>query len=537
MQLEIDTDILLPGNYDLEQVSPDSEKSHSNDAKPLSCVLNTNFKNYHMLEYVDTKNDDLESPAFEPIGLPDTNKSEAKILNNDDDMDISDGDDMPQQMNEVKSNISSISGLTSNESNNSSSGNFNETFTKNLLGKNHSPINVTENESQVSINCIAHQKALNTSTLISPSELVIDQDSVLSQVSSESRLSIVTNNMTSSPENEKHNRSQIDTIDDCHGINLHCGANVDCLYSISEETQMQKFNENSSSNDSLPKHLYKANTRESIKKPITQFNIKNEEFKFEGTGRKSFEVDEVLGLSNAEKGFQNKSIDMNETKMKNLNESCKEKCAENLEFPFNIKYTTDTCKHKDKHRENTFVNHPKQRSDLQRSSQKDDHFTHKGKLTSRQRSHSKDSNDGFTYPNKQNSNINVNQSNDQPYSQYSSETTNAEPKDNHGAAVSERLLCTTLASHPVVIDQILTGNELDLKSFIGENRADPIVSSIEKSLSTNAKKPKVAENIHEAKRLMKVRKQIELEFQKKIGNVQKENSYCFCLAPFILKFS
>lgn len=164
------------------------------------------------------------------------------------------------------------------------------------------------------------------------------------------------------------------------------------------------------------------------------------------------------------------------------------------------------------------ANHP---TDLQRSSKQDDHFTHKGKLTSRQRSHSKDSNDGFTYPIKQNSNTNANQSNDQTYTEYSTETTSTAPEDNHSATVSERILSETLASHPVVIDQILTGNELDLKSFIGENRADPVVSSIEKSLSTNDKKPKIAANIYEAKQLMKVRKQIELRVQKKIGNVQK----------------
>lgn len=71
---------------------------------------------------------------------------------------------------------------------------------------------------------------------------------------------------------------------------------------------------------------------------------------------------------------------------------------------------------------------------------------------------------------------------------------------------------------PVVIDQILTGNELDLKTFIGENRDDPVVSSIEQSLGVNVKKPKIAANIYEAKKMMKMRKQIELNNQKKIGN-------------------
>lgn len=85
-QLEIDTAILPV--YDLEQVSPDSEKSQLN---------------YHIFESVE-KNDDLESPAFEPI------ESRSYI-----DMDISDEDNQIK----MKSNVSSISGLTSNESNES----------------------------------------------------------------------------------------------------------------------------------------------------------------------------------------------------------------------------------------------------------------------------------------------------------------------------------------------------------------------------------------------------------------------------------
>lgn len=76
-------------------------------------------------------------------------------------------------------------------------------------------------------------------------------------------------------------------------------------------------------------------------------------------------------------------------------------------------------------------------------------------------------------------------------------------------------------SQPVVIDQILTGNELDLKTFIGENRDDPVVSSIEQTLAKNVvKKPKLAANIFEAKRLMRIRKQIELSNQKKIGKFE-----------------
>lgn len=198
-------------------------------------------------------------------------------------------------------------------------------------------------------------------------------------------------------------------------------------------------------------------------------------------------------------------------------------------------------KHSEKH---------KMRSDSQRSSSKDDHSTHKDKSTPRQRSRSKDSNDGFTLPNVQRP---FNQSNvvEQSSSNNESTTTHSSNKTEKIAqtvaqssarndfdssmdlsSVSSSDECQsskTFPDHkkivPVVIDQILTGNELDLKTFIGENRDDPVVSSIEQSLGVNLKKPKMAANIFEAKKLMKIRKQIELSNQKKIGKITKIMQY------------
>lgn len=75
-----------------------------------------------------------------------------------------------------------------------------------------------------------------------------------------------------------------------------------------------------------------------------------------------------------------------------------------------------------------------------------------------------------------------------------------------------------LPTQPVVVDQILTGSELNLELFIGENRSDPVVSSIERTLSNQAKvkKPRVAANMFEARKLMKVRKQIKRKEEKQI---------------------
>lgn len=463
MKLEIETDILPV--CDLEQVSPDSEKSRSNDSKLPINVLDTHFENHQIFDYFDAKTDDLESPAFEPIEPP---KIETKSLNNDDaddDMDISDGSDTPHQMNEIKSNVSSISGLTSNDSN-TSTNDFVETSFKNITEKH------VENKET--------------------GDLVIDQDSELSQVSSDtttSRLSIVTTNITNS--NDEYNGTQTEA-----GF-----ANSDCLYGISEEAQMQKFNESSSSTDSSTK----TSMKEFSRSQITQFNIKNENIKFEGTERINSDLNNFsaveghLDISNGENS-KNSMLESDRTDSK--------------------KKQSNIHKYKQQRRSS---------GSISRSSKKDDHFTHKGKATARQRSHSKDSNDGYTIPKKaEQSNMpNTNQSQtskEQACTQYSSETDNTAPTE---AAVSEPLLSNNISSQPVVIDQILVGNDLDLKTFIVENRADPIISSIEEEISTKAKKPKVAENIFEAKRLMKVRKQIELRYQKKIGNTVVFIALCF----------
>lgn len=429
MKLEIDTTI-LPVN-DLEQVSPDSD----NDLKHPNA--NASNKNLNMFECEN----DLESPAFEPIGPSSTKTCGGD--NGDDDMDISsDDDDIPHQNNEMNS----ISGLTSNESNNSSN-DFDETSTK-----NRSHENTIETESHADKNCFDHKQ--------------IDQDGELSQVSSDtstSRLSIVTNE-----ENSKC--GQIDTTTD--------SINVDCL-GISEETQMQKFNENSSSNDSSAKYS------------LTQFNIKNDKIKFEGTDRMQ-------------------RVDSNNA----CNDEEKSSMVAETDGKANEKLTQVKSAQKSQ------------------SSKKDDHFTHKGKSSARQRSHSKDSNDGFTNPNKQNCTmqptINTNQSrssNEQAYT-----PTNGGDKTTNAGASDAESLFRNQSSHPVgigspvVIDQILVGNELDLKSFIVENRADPIVSSMEADIiSSNVKKPRLAENMAEAKRLIKVRKQIELRYQKKIGKYSNES--------------
>lgn len=183
----------------------------------------------------------------------------------------------------------------------------------------------------------------------------------------------------------------------------------------------------------------------------------------------------------------------------------------------------------------------KSRSEHQHSS------CHKDKVTSRQRSRSKDSNDGFAHPNMQssfscniisqsttNNQTDANISNEDEPDSSQSRTNAIDPNfskdnlcpvsliENQSLRFYSENKKVIQNPQPVVIDQILAGNELDLNSFIGKNRYDPIVSSIEQSLGTREKVPKVAENLFEAKRLMKIRKQIELSNQKKLG---RSNTY------------
>lgn len=81
-------------------------------------------------------------------------------------------------------------------------------------------------------------------------------------------------------------------------------------------------------------------------------------------------------------------------------------------------------------------------------------------------------------------------------------------------------------SAPVVVDQILIGNDINLEMLMETNNMlpgemDPVMASmLQQSLSDDSemkiKKPKVASNIFEARKLMKVRKQMERDKKKRL---------------------
>lgn len=359
LELTVDEHETSLPNLDLEQVSPESsEKSPSIESKSPA-MMATNIE-YLIHEECEERVDDLESPAFEPLtASPNFQFKQESFEKEDDDMDISDGDDDgPLQMNgsalvpndEVKSNLSSISGLTSNDSNNDGTNGIENQIkieideideietAKYEYIEQSDVVEVEKNMMRIE-NCIAPEITFDTAEKLpqseniisNTSELIVDninQDSVLSQVSSTSRLSIVTNNNTNTRMNEDaddSNQMQI-VIDNSPHI-----VREQCPYDISEEAQMQKFNESSSSSNNLfidtDNMSNGTNQYDKKEELITSFDIKREEIKFEGTERKSFDLS---------------SNDSNEDKLKIENDSSNDNYSMATHLVENIKQEIKT---------------------------------------------------------------------------------------------------------------------------------------------------------------------------------------------------
>lgn len=697
-EIEVDTvnhELILP-NMELEQVSPDSEKCSSIEpSSPSKHLLNENNMND-----VDDKIDDLESPAFEPIECK-TVKDES-LEHDDDRMDIcnsSDSDNEPIPPNgfgihnsdEVKSNLSSISGLTSNESIES---NNEQRVAETVENKGTIPIKTEGDVSEVE-QTSQHNPIVEKKPPSSPEEAVIqhfdavvqpeekpsihytndvvenlNQDSVLSQVSSNSRLSIITNNNTNT-------RNDDENDDKSKGESA-------CPLGISEEAQMQRFNDSSSSNSLIIDTANTSNQDDEKKQFVAAFDIKKEEIKFVGTERKSFDIDLhefdekrpsiadqiesnfsmkhsaetpdtiIASCSETSKDIICKSEDISSVSTTDTSNRIEAAVTESMSNDVNSRSEDSKCldessslssRHKDtkssshrnggksnektsskdrhsssssrhgshskrsntsnnfsssrdrsrkdvsdgKHhrsdersdkshhksssgstrsgddnsrssssksykdhrsdrkesrshgkdskRDSKYSDAKKSRSESHRSShrEKDDHASHKEKPTSRRRSRSKDSNDGSAGQNgvrNQNAPTNIANANqhEQTNVQESDPVTPVEQQSETATCLSNTLkfvppLFTDVmnnelvdAPQPVVVDQILSGKELNLEVFIDENRDNPLVSSIEQTLINHAKvqKPKMAANIHEARKFMKIRKQINREEQKKL---------------------
>ncbi|KAG4080098.1 hypothetical protein HA402_008169 [Bradysia odoriphaga] len=210
---------LPPVLDDLEAVSPDSsgsKKSFKDSTENLDTTLDPDSIKAELNDSGDKVDDDFESPAFEPL--------QGSLLNESDSIN-----------GEEDSKLSDISGLTSQDSVNSE--------------QNCEQLTVIpEPEIKAPTIEVIEQPAVTQSQQVIPEN--INQDSVLSQVSSNSHLSIVTDSNNKSSE-----------VDIC------------------EEAQMPKFSENSFNNPVVD---------DSERKPLlTVFDIKQDEIKFEGTERRS----------------------------------------------------------------------------------------------------------------------------------------------------------------------------------------------------------------------------------------------------------
>lgn len=123
----------------------------------------------------------------------------------------------------------------------------------------------------------------------------------------------------------------------------------------------------------------------------------------------------------------------------------------------------------------------------------DDHYNYKEKNTCRQRSRSKDSNDGFTYSKIINSEHCLP---NQLATKNLEKNLNESDKNLSGAVQNPADL---IAQPVVVIDRLLNGNELDLETIIGTNQVKHLIKS------------------SDAKTFKKTNKKIDLSNQQSIG--------------------
>ncbi|XP_059614446.1 biorientation of chromosomes in cell division protein 1-like 1 [Phlebotomus argentipes] len=185
----------------------------------------------------------------------------------------------------------------------------------------------------------------------------------------------------------------------------------------------------------------------------------------------------------------------------------------------------DHRRHHDKHRSSSQKKKPKEESS---SKKKDDHSSQREKQSEKRRSTDRDSNDGNSGPK-------PSSASSQPASGTGGESTNSsvsnspqnsdtQTKQEAAAPPSDQLASSgdsgekvVMQTKPIIVDQILTANsEINLQMIVNRASNDPTLAKIEElaKKSLAKKKPKIASNFKEAKRLMKMRKKIDLESKK-----------------------
>lgn len=323
--IKVDTNQLgfLPA-LDLEQVSPDS--SSKSPTEELNAVK------VEEAICADQTVEEYESPAFElheSAKATETKEEENVSV----DMDIVHSNDtdyeqksQPAQHSEQrdsfhheldgKSNLSSISGLTSNGSMNDVEEAIVIKVDKNEQMAEIETETISEDVTMEDVSIqpdaalVAEARKENDATATVPMAVDVDvthesngvyrpdanHDSALSRISNNSPLSMHTTQSEIAEDENAHNADSLG-LNSSDGVRVEKSIRSISLCEIDDEAQMQKFNESSSSNNSS--HAEKDSgtsdnnaTDERCEvepvKPVTNFDIKKEEIKFEGPERKAF---------------------------------------------------------------------------------------------------------------------------------------------------------------------------------------------------------------------------------------------------------
>lgn len=243
-EIEVQTDFLPE---DLEAVSPDSDKKSSSTSSDIA-IKAEQIANDELNESKEIV-EDFESPAFEPLET----RPPSQIKNESND-----------------SHASAISGLTSQDSVGSE---IAELRQDNSVAEDE----ITESVNGIAKECNGNDEEPSSNGPAHPPEIspeVTQNDSQLSQVSSNSRLSIITN----SGGNLLQQQSIQSQNPPAHNPRLD----------ITEEAQMPRFNENSNEEGELPDSGGDEEPSESdgdrghLK---SNFDLRKESYEFKGTER------------------------------------------------------------------------------------------------------------------------------------------------------------------------------------------------------------------------------------------------------------
>lgn len=243
--LDVQTDFLPE---DLEAVSPDSDKKSSSASSDINPLIEPIL--HEELNESKENIDDFESPAFEPLEV--RPPSQTKQESND-------------------SHASAISGLTSQESV--------EDEPTELVSASVSeqPVVQADNVDEEEASSVP---AMASSSPGKASPEIAQNDSQLSQVSSNSRLSIITNSEATGQQQQQEQ-------------DVLANPRLD----ITEEAQMPKFNENSNeeegelsdSNDDAPA------AGSELEPQKSNFDLRQEAYDFKGTDRNRYLDTELEG--------------------------------------------------------------------------------------------------------------------------------------------------------------------------------------------------------------------------------------------------